>query len=380
VSISRSKNAVISMKYEPFELERWLASKKGQFNLSGLGPPPVRLSELMDPKELDDELLYGDTRGSEELRKLIASNYGGLSPENVLITTGTAEANYLTLTALLDHDDEAILIVPTYMQAYGLARGLGAQVKLIQMNEEDNNSIPLEQLKSAISAKTKMIFYTNPNNPTGSTTNEATVRAICEIASEHAAYVVCDEVLRGLEMDGGLTLSPASIYENGVSTASLSKLGIRGIRIGWLSSPDSRFMMETWNLKDYTTLSHSGLSERVATAAMRPDKLKWLREKAKESFRDGRVLLMKWIRDNSQLLSCLTPAAGGSAFPKYHMDMDSISFGERLLKEEDVLVAPGSYFGYDNHFRVKFVADNREKLLEGFSRISDFLQRHTDNS
>lgn len=366
------------MRYEPFELERWLASKKGKYNLSGLGPPPVRLSELMNPEELDDELLYGDTRGSEELRKLVASNYEELHPENVLVTTGTAEANYLTLTALLDHKDEAILIVPTYMQAYGLARGLGAQVKLILMSEENNNSIPLEQLKRTISSKTKMIFYTNPNNPTGSTMNESTVRAICEIAKEYGSYVICDEVLRGLEIDGVMTLSPASIYEKGVSTASLSKLGIRGIRIGWLTSPDSTLINETWKLKDYTTLSHSGISERIAITAMQPDKLKWLREKARNSFKEGRVLLMKWINENPQLLTCIPPTAGGSAFPKYYAKMDSMRFGESLLQEEDVLVAPGACFGCENHFRIKFVADNHQKLLEGFDRISHFLQRHTD--
>ena len=372
------EEAVVSLKYEPFELERWLASKKGKYNLSGLGPPPVRLSELMDPNELDDELLYGDTRGSVELRKLIASNYGELSSENVLVTTGTAEANFLTLTSLIDRSDEVILIVPTYMQAYGLARGLGAQVKLILMGEENNDRILLEKLKETISTKTKMIFYTNPNNPTGSTMSEATVRAICEIAREYGSYVVCDEVLRGLEIDGDLTLSPASIYEKGVSTASLSKLGIRGIRIGWISSPDSKFISEAWKLKDYTTLSHSGISEKVATIAMQPDKLNWLRRKAKESFREGRVLLMKWIGDNSQLLTCVTPTAGGSAFPKYFANMDSTSFGERLLEEEDVLIAPGTCFGSDNHFRIKFVGENK-KLIEGFDRISNFLRRHADN-
>ena len=371
---------MISMKYEPFELERWLASKKGKYNLSGLGPPPVRLSELTDPKAVDDELLYGDTRGSLQLRDLIASNYSGLSAENVLVTTGTAEANFLTLTSLLDRGDEVIIIVPTYMQAYGLARGLGAQVKLILTSDEENNSIPLEKLKSSITHKTKAIFYTNPNNPTGSIISEAAVRAICEVADEYGSYVVCDEVLRGLEMDGGLTISPASIYEKGISTASVSKLGIRGIRIGWLSSPDNGIVREAWKLKDYTTLSHSGMSEKIATIAMQPEKLNWLRKKAVESFREGRALLMKWINENPQVLSCVTPAAGGSAFPRYRMRMDSTSFGEALLKEEEVLIAPGTCFGSDNHFRIKFVTDNQSKLLEAFGRISRFLQRHASNS
>jgi len=368
------------MRYEPFELERWLASKKGKYNLSGLGPPPVKLSELTDPKWLDDELLYGDTRGSLELRDLIASNYSGLSADNVLVTTGTAEANFLTMTSLLDHGDEVIIIVPTYMQAYGLARGLDANVKLIPANEEENNSIPLEKLKSSVTNRTKVIFYTNPNNPTGSIINESTARSICEIAGECGSYVVCDEVLRGLEMDGGLTVSPASIYEKGVSTASVSKLGIRGLRIGWLSSPDSGIVSDAWKVKDYTTLSHSGVSEKVATIAMQPDKLNWLRKKAVESFREGRGLLMKWINDNPRLLTCVTPAAGGSAFPRYHTRIDSTTFGETLLREEDVLIAPGACFGSDNHFRIKFVADNQNKLVEAFGRISRFLERHTSSS
>ena len=367
------------MRYEPFELERWLASKKGKYNLSGLGPPPIKLSELTDPKWLDDELLYGDTRGSLELRDLIASNYSGLSAENVLVTTGTAEANFLTMTSLLDHGDEVIIIIPTYMQTYGLARGLNAQVKLIPTNEEENNSIPLEKLKSSVTNRTKIIFYTNPNNPTGSIISESTVRAICEIAGECGSYVVCDEVLRGLEMDGGLTVSPASVYEKGISTASVSKLGIRGLRIGWLSSPDSGIVNDAWKVKDYTTLSHSGISEKVATIAMQPDKLNWLRRKAVESFREGRALLMKWINDNSRLLTCVTPAAGGSAFPRYHTRIDSTTFGEALLREEDVLIAPGACFGSDSHFRIKFVADN-QKLIAAFGRISRFLERHASNS
>lgn len=77
------------MRFEPFDLERWLATKRGRFNLSGLGPPAVKISEIINPTELDAKMLYGDTRGSEELRALIAGTYPGVSSDNVLATSGT---------------------------------------------------------------------------------------------------------------------------------------------------------------------------------------------------------------------------------------------------------------------------------------------------
>jgi aspartate/methionine/tyrosine aminotransferase len=365
------------MRYEPFELERWLSTHKAKYNLSGLGPPSVRLSEIVSPQELDKELLYGNTQGSEELRTLIAQTYGKIESNNVLVTTGTAEANYLTLTSLVEPGDEAIMIVPTYMQAYGLVRALGAQVKLVHLDEKQNYKVPIEELKNALSSKTKLIFYTNPNNPTGATMQRADVEAICELAEDKRAFVVCDEVLRGLEMNGALSTSPVDIYEKGISTGSLSKLGIRGIRIGWLAAPDSKTIQQTWSLKDYTTLSHSGLSENIASAAMKPDRLDWLRERARKSFRDGRKLLVHWVKENSNVLGCVLPSAGGSAFPLYSANIDSVVLAESLLKQEDVLVAPGAYFGSDRHFRIKFVPDDMQKLLEGFARVGRFLRRQS---
>jgi hypothetical protein len=365
------------MRCEPFELERWLSTHKAKYNLSGLGPPGVKLSEIISPQELDKELLYGDTRGSEELRILIAQTYEEINSDNVLVTTGTAEANCLTLTTLVEPGDEAILIVPTYMQAYGLVRALGAQVKLVHLDEKQNYTVPLEEVKNALSAKTKLIFYTNPNNPTGATMQGTDVEAICELAEDEQAFVVCDEVLRGLEMDGTLSTSPVGIYEKGISTGSLSKLGIRGIRIGWLAASESKMIQQAWPLKDYTTLSHSGLSERIASAAMKPDRLDWLRERARESFRDGRKLLVNWVKENSSVLGCVPPSAGGSAFPQYFADLNSVTLAESLLKKEDVLIAPGTYFGSDKHFRIKFVPDDLQRLLEGFARIGRFLRQQS---
>jgi hypothetical protein len=334
------------------------------------------MSEIISPIELDHELLYGDTRGSDELRALIAQTYRGIESNSVLVTTGTAEANFLTLTSLLEPNDEVILVVPTYFQAYGIIRQLGARAKLVSLEEKEGYALPFEKLKHAFSRRTKLVFYTNPNNPTGVTASVSDVRAICEMAQERRAFVLCDEVLRGLEMDGGLSASPAELYEKGISTASLSKLGIRGIRIGWVVASDRKVLEQAWELKDYTTLSHSGLSEKIASAAMKPEKLKWLRERAQRSFRNGRTDLMEWVNREPTLLTCVSPSAGGSAFPQYLATVNSIAFGEGLLKAEGVLIAPGIYFGLDQHFRIKFVADDRQNLLESFSRITRFLRHY----
>lgn len=163
------------MKIEEFTLERIqsLYENVVEFNLSDSGVHPYRLSELLDEKQtkelLDIELGYGWTNGRTELRQTIANLYQGYTPDNVMVTNGSAEANFLMVMSILNSGDELIVIVPNYMQIAGWAKALGVKVLEVPLMQ-DNNWLPdLDKLESLVSDKTKMLTICHPNNPTGST-------------------------------------------------------------------------------------------------------------------------------------------------------------------------------------------------------------------
>jgi aspartate/methionine/tyrosine aminotransferase len=362
------------MKFEPFALERWLPrASSAEISMSGANSVPLQYRDLIQSVDLEGEILYKSTRGSLKLREEIAAQYAGrtIDPEEILVTTGTAEANFLVLSSLLEPEDELLVIVPTYLQSVGIGRAMGATIKTVSLEEKEGWTLSLDGLEAAISPKTKAIFITNPNNPTGSRIDTPTLQAICDLASRVGAYVISDEALRGLEADGVMAPSPIELYERGVSTGSLSKIGLGGIRIGWVIGSRS-LVDQCWVHKDYTTLAHSGLGEVLAELALEPRTIARFRVRAREFVREHNALLMEWIESHADMLSCVRPLAGGSAFPALHLSMDAVTFCERALQEVSVALSPGDYFGAPMHLRIRYGV-RRAVLNEGLSRLDKFL-------
>ena len=364
------------MKCERFELERWLpAVATAEVNLAGALSVPLHYRDLISGFELDKEIGYRSTRGSLKLREEIAGLYTGrrIEPDEILVTTGTAEANFVLLTSLLEPGDEFVLVVPTYLQSVGIARAIGSRVKLVALHEKEGWRLHLDELEAAISEKTKAIMVTNPNNPMGSCFDPPTLQAICRLASRVGAYVIADEALRGLEAEGGMAPSPAELYERGISTGSLSKIGLSGIRLGWVIGPRP-IIEQCWVHKDYTTLAHSGLSEGLAELALEPTAIQRFRARARTFIREHSAILMEWVQRHAGALSCVQPRAGGSAFPALHLSLDAITFCTRALQEVSVALSPGDYFGAPMHFRIRYGV-HREVLIDGLTRLDRFLAR-----
>ena len=172
--------------FPSFLLERWLSEHAVgcTHNLGGCSVPPIELGQLVDGFRLDTKLCYGSTRGSEALRNALAEWYSRIDKENVLITTGTAEANFLVINALLGKNDEIIVTVPSYMQVHGIVQAIGAKTKELHLDKRNRFRLDLEQLKQMVSSKTKVIQFTNPNNPTGNKFSSDEVREISEIGED----------------------------------------------------------------------------------------------------------------------------------------------------------------------------------------------------
>src|SRR5437867_8656579 len=131
------------MRIDRFHMERTqcLYENEVRFNLSESGVEPLRVEELLDGEEgraaiLGQALKYPESNGSQLLRERIALFYPGATADNILVTTGTSEANYTTLWGLLEKGDRAAVMIPTYMQAWGLARAYGGRADAYRLVEK----------------------------------------------------------------------------------------------------------------------------------------------------------------------------------------------------------------------------------------------------
>jgi aspartate/methionine/tyrosine aminotransferase len=360
------------MRIEPFALERWLL-QPARYDLAGAGITKLRLRDVAEELSPEIVLEYGRTDGSELLRSEIAELVGCASGRSVLVTSGTAEANFLVLYSLLEPGDEFVTLVPGYMQTAGIAASFGAVVKYCRLGQERGYSLDIDDLERLVTRKTKLISVVNPNNPTGTVITDDEMKLICKVASQKGAWVLCDGALRCLEVEGDVAATPLDHYERGIATGSLSKIGLTGIRIGWVVGA-IELIQDCWKRKDYTTLSHSGLGERLAEAALSSKRLSAYVDRARDRIRDHSSLVSSWAEGLAPLIEWHPPRAGHTSFPKYNLPIDSTDLCSRLLREEGVLVGPGDFFCGPGRFRLRHSSE-RDTLVEGLGRIEAFLRR-----
>jgi aspartate/methionine/tyrosine aminotransferase len=342
--------------------------------VGGGGVTKLRLRDVATEIDYEQPMSYGVmTKGSEEIRRAIASWFRQVEQDNVLVTTGTSEANLLGHLRILEPGDEYVAEKPSYQQTIGLAKSLGCRVKEFCLDEKEGWKLDLAQLNEIVTKRTRVIFVDNPNNPTGSILTEKEMKSICEIAKDVDAYVFCDNALRGSELDGRPAATPFEYYEKGVVTGSISKLGATDPRLGWLIG-NKDLVDACWVLKDYTTLSHSRMGESLAMEVLRPERRSRIIERNLGISRANLIALSEWIERNSNVMSCVPPRGGFTAFPKYALPIDSVTFCNRFLEEKKVLLSPGEFFGVDRHFRIN-VGCESEIMREALRRLESFLER-----
>src|SRR5712691_10253644 len=233
------------MRFPRFDMERMQSTweHRIRYDLSESGVEALTLEEITrDPKELmRTRLGYAEGVGREATRALVASFHAGREADDVVITTGTSEANFLALATLVSVGDEVVVVMPNYMQVHGLASGLGARVREIWLREERGWMVDLDALRAAVNGRTKVICVCQPNNPTGQILSQSEISTIVRIADHHGAWILADEVYRGAERSGDESPSFSGHGERIVVTGGLSKVyGLPGLRIGWIVAPRER--------------------------------------------------------------------------------------------------------------------------------------------
>jgi hypothetical protein len=345
------------MRFPIFEMERMQSAweHRVRYDLSESGVEPLTLSDaatLLDVAVGDVRLGYADGRGREATRAAVASIHDEATPDNVLVTTGTSEANFLALTTLVDKGDDVVIVMPSYMQVHGLARGLGANVREVWLHEDEGWGLDLDRLGAAMTARTKLVCVCTPNNPTGQVLSAADLDAIALIAGRHGAWVLSDEVYRGAELDGIESPTMWGRSDRVVVTGGLSKAyGLPGLRIGWLVAPAER-ADAAWAQKDHTTIATASVSEVLAEAALhgRRELLARTRRIVCERW----PVLEGWAQAHGGKLHWTRPRAGAICFFGYSYEVDSWPFVDRLIRERSTMIVPGSHFLTERHLRIGF--------------------------
>jgi len=362
------------MKFSIFELERVQSIYENtvEFNLTESGFHPYTLKELLGPEqlaELEDTVLgYGQTNGSIEVRERISSLYPGQGIDNVLVTNGSSEANFIACHTLLEPGDEIVVMIPNYMQIWGIAEELGAKPIAFHLREENNWAPDLDELRSVVGDRTKMIAVCNPNNPTGYTLTTDEMREIVAIAESVGAWVYADEVYRGAELDGVELTSFRGMADRVMVAGGLSKAyALPGLRLGWLVGPEET-VGTSWAYHDYTSITAGILSHRVGTIALSPEVRPKILNRNRSMLRANLELVQDWVDGFGDMIRFVPPKAGGMAFMRYGFDINSTDLATWLRTDHSVFVLAGDCYGMDQFFRIGVGAE-AEYLRTGLARV-----------
>ena len=373
------------MKIEEFEMMRMqcLYERKVEFDLSETTVLPIRVSELLDREDdierfIANELSYPESEGSQLFRERIAQFYMDCKPENITVTNGGSEANYVTLWTLLEPGSRLACMIPNYMQGWGLGRAYadGVDAFLLVKHKDGGQyrwALDVESLKHAVTPKTNVILVTNPNNPTGAVLTAAEMDAVVDVARKAGAWLVVDEVYRGAEVQGGTTPSFWGRYEKVVITSGLSKaFGLGGMRTGWVVAPPK--LIEEFRVRlDYLTCTPSLLSDHLGTIVMEPQRRESIFSRTRQIIRKNLPPIEEWFLKRDDLFTYVRPEAGAFVYCEYKFPINSTELVNRLRVEQSVLVTAGDQHGLDKGIRTGFGLDI-EKTLKGLARVEALMR------
>ena len=374
------------MDITPFAVEIWMNEweTKCEMNLAETCVQSLTIDELLtlsgqNANDLSSllgmKMTYGDIRGSERLLNAIAALYEKQTYDNVIVAHGTIGANMLVHKALVSAGDRVVAIVPTYQQHYSIPTSIGADVQPLQLKWENRFLPDLDELRDLVTPGTRMIAMNNPNNPTGALIDRDMLEEIADIARSAGAYILCDEVYRGIDQEGpGATASIADIYEKGVSTASMSKaFSLAGLRLGWVAGPED--VIEAVSVhRDYDTISVGKIDDHFAAMAL--EHRDRVLERSRAITRGNLALVEVWVEAEPKL-TWVKPKSGTTTLVKFDLPMTSRDLCVGLLKDTGVMFTPGEAFGMEGYFRIGF-ANKPADIKDGLARVSEWLAARCD--
>ncbi|MFH2137805.1 MAG: pyridoxal phosphate-dependent aminotransferase [Candidatus Omnitrophota bacterium] len=322
---------------------------------------------------------YTPSTGIPELKaaiieKLKKDNGLTYDPAQIVVGCGAKHSLYNIFQVICDKGDEVIIPLPywvSYPQMVDVA--LGTSV-FVQTSENNSFKITPEQLKAAITDKTKILIINSPSNPTGCVYNREELEQIADIAVKHNLFVISDEIYEKLIYDGKEHVSIASlnekIYNLTFTVNGLSKAySMTGWRIGYLAGPKEA-VAKISNLQDHSTSCPNSIAQKAAVAAIMTG------EDFIVTMRDEFVKRRDYIVERISAINKLSVVKPQGAFYVFcnisKTGLDSLTFASRLLDEAKVAVIPGIGFGDDSYVRLSF-ATSIEQITKGLDRIEQWV-------
>jgi len=329
------------------------------------------------------ETHYTSNHGKAELRQGIADNLQKLyqvkydPAREIVVTVGVSEALYLTFTALLNPGDEVIIPTPCFV-AYQAEVILAGGVPIeIPARLENEFTVDPDDIRKAITARTKAIFIGYPSNPTGAVAPREVMLEIGKIAEEHDLIVVSDEIYDRLVYDFEHVCFPAldeSLRRRTILLGGFSKAyAMTGWRIGYACGPED-IIQGMVRIHQYTIMSAPTTAQDAAIEALKSGD-PFVQEMVTEYDRRRRLLVAGLNRLG---LSTFEPRGAFYTFPNIKASgMDNETFAETLLREESVAVVPGNAFGPGGEGFVRACyATEYSKIEEALHRMERFMSRH----
>lgn len=352
----------------------------------GAGEPDFDTPEFIK-QACEDSLRRGDTKyapaaGIPKLRAALAEKYihengvAGVKPEQVVVSPGGKFSCYLAILAVCGPGDEVIIPAPYWVSYPEMVKLAGATPKVVFAGDDQGFKITPEQLKEAITPKTKLLVLNSPSNPTGALYSKAEIEAIMAVAIEAGIYVMSDEIYEYLLYDGVEFVSPASLSEEAaaitITVAGFSKtFSMTGWRLGTLMAP-MPVAKAVANLQSQTSSNATTFAQYGALAAMEnPEKAKSAVAEMLTVFDRRRLTLLDGLNAIDGV-RCDRAQGAFYLFPNISSyGLNSTDFSAKLLEQELVAVVPGVAFGADDYVRLSY-ATSDEVISKGLERLTRF--------
>jgi len=333
---------------------------------------------------------YTPTSGIIELKKTICEKFMKdnnieYSPDEILVSCGAKHSIFNAIMTLCDDEDEVILPSPYWVSYPEMINFAGGKPIIINTTEQNCFKITPEQLKNAITPKTKLFILNSPSNPTGMVYTESELREIAKVIMEHNIYCISDEIYEKLVYENIKHMSIASFDEkiknltivvNGVSKSH----SMTGWRIGYAAGP-KEIIQAMSNLQDHSTSNPTSIAQCAAVEALKGPQQEL--ENMVSEFKKRRDFMVDTVNSINGI-STIKPDGAfycwinvskiiGKSFDGKTIK-DSLVLADLLLTEAKVAVVPGIVFGDDNFVRLSY-ATSIENIVEGLNRIKFFVEK-----
>ena len=299
---------------------------------------------------------------------------------NDIVTNNGAKHSLFNLfQVLLNKGDEVIIPAPywvTYPEVVKYSEGVPVY---IETDDASEFKITPEQLKNAITDKTKVLVLNTPSNPTGSVYSQKDLKALAEVLKDTDVLVFSDEMYEKIMFDGTQFVSVASIsedmYKRTVTINGLSKsVAMTGWRFGYMATPIKELSAAVRKLQSQSTSNINSITQKASVPALLGEADKDI-EMMRKAFEKRRDLAIKMF-NSIDGLSVVKPNGAFYLYVNFkNITNDSVEFCKRLLAEKGVATVPGIGFGTEGYFRFSFATDEKS-IIDGIKRIEDFVKNY----